>query len=678
MMHRNVLAPVIAASLLLAACGGSSDSPGSPPGPMVDVVLTHNALVYDAGRNAYYASVPGSVIGHGNSIATIDPASRAVSYSAPVGSEPNVLAISSDGSVLYVGLDGSGELTKLALPSMAEVGRVRFPSDAFSGQSHAKAIAASPVDPAAVAVALTGFGVGLVRDMVLQPRLASPFEQNNLLAFDSAGALIFSLDTSSTAEGLRRLAVLADGVTEQALVRSSIDSTTLALSFANGRVIAGRWLYDSPALAAAGAVSGASDCLQQRSGTLILCLDFPDPSTRSARLLLADPGNLVILASLLCETSGAGFPRKLVEGPAGQIAISYPANLSGSASKIRIFSSDQLLSAPAPQPAAVPVTSSSAPEGQVLDVGLVHNALAYDAGRNVYYASVPGSVIGAGNSIATLDPATGQVTHSAPIGSDPNALALASDGSVLYVSLDGSGEVLRLALPSMAAQARVRLAFDPQFNRARISYIAVSPADATVAAVTTVDSGVALLRDMVVQPQVASAFSVFGTNLLAFDTAGSTLYGLDSASTEFGLRRFDVLADGVAEQAKVIAPIEQGVRALSFAGARVIAGKAVYDAPALNLKGTVSGASDCLLARAGGQLLCLTSPSFPSPGPAHLLLASPDTFVISASLLFYASEPQGLGRQLVQGPSGQVAVSYPLPGFFRPPSVRLFTSAQLP
>jgi hypothetical protein len=256
------LACAAALCLLLAACSGSStgDSTTPPPldGQVLDIPLAHKALVYDAARNAYYASVPGSVVGNGNRIATIDPASGQVSYSAPVGSDPNVLAISSDGGSLYVGLDGSGELLKLALPSMAEQGRVRFPSDPFSGQSHASAMAASPVDPGVVAVTLSGFGVGLLRDLVLQTNFASLFATNDLLAFDAAGAFVYTLDTSSTEEGLRRLAVLSDGLTEETLLRSAIFYTTRALSFDGGRVIAGAGFYDAPALAAAGVVSGAA------------------------------------------------------------------------------------------------------------------------------------------------------------------------------------------------------------------------------------------------------------------------------------------------------------------------------------------------------------------------------------------------------------------------------------
>ena len=40
---------------------------------MIDLLLPHNALVYDGGRNVYYATVPASVSGVGNSIAIINP-----------------------------------------------------------------------------------------------------------------------------------------------------------------------------------------------------------------------------------------------------------------------------------------------------------------------------------------------------------------------------------------------------------------------------------------------------------------------------------------------------------------------------------------------------------------------------------------------------------------------------
>lgn len=426
--------------------------PPPPPldGSFIDIALVHNALVYDSTRNVYYASVPGSVIGKGNSIATIDPVTGQVSYSAPVGSEPNALAIAADASVLYVGLDGSADVVRLVLPAMTEQGRVHLPADPPLGQSVARALAVSPADPSVAAVTMgLQLGVGLLRDMVLQPKHAStsnPFYGNNLLAFNAAGTAVYGLNNETSDFPLRRFQVLADGLADDLTVTAATNFGTRALSFSGNRVIAGNALYDA-LLNALGVISGASDCITRRADALLVCLAVQDFGTGQARMLLADPATSVIGSSLLFARSEPfNSARRLVEGPAGQVAISYPG------STIRLFSSPQLLTPPTPPVAAWPVTAFSTADGQGLDVGILHNALVYDSARNVYYASVPGSVIGSGNSIARIDPATGQVTHSAPVGSEPSALALAADASVLYVGLNGSGEVVRLSLPSMTAQ----------------------------------------------------------------------------------------------------------------------------------------------------------------------------------------------------------------------------------
>src|SRR6266545_277712 len=173
--------PVHTIAFASATVGGVSwITSARPPildGQVIDVPVVHNALVYDSVRNRYYASIPGSVIGNGNSIATIEPVTGQVTYSAQIGSNPNAIAISADGSLLYLGLDESGEVVKLALPSMAEVGRTTLVNDNVFGQTRAETIAVSPAEPTVVAVSMayTGMsprhaGVALLRDMALQDR----------------------------------------------------------------------------------------------------------------------------------------------------------------------------------------------------------------------------------------------------------------------------------------------------------------------------------------------------------------------------------------------------------------------------------------------------------------------------------------------------------------------------
>jgi hypothetical protein len=183
-------------------------------------------------------------------------------------------------------------------------------------------------------------------------------------------------------------------------------------------------------------------------------------------------------------------------------------------------------------------------------------------------------------------------------------------------------------------------------------------------------AGVALLRDMVMQPKRTQVHT--GSNLVAFDSAGATLYGLNTETSEFGLRRIQVLADGLAEQLVVSAATSYGTRSLSFANDRVVAGRALYDAPALTAAGVISTASDCWPKPSGTQLLCFGDYS---SSAGRLLIADSSTFVIGGTLVYAASEPNS-PRRLVRGPAGQVAISYG--SYFAPPAIRFFSSPQLP
>lgn len=94
-------------------------------------------------------------MGNGNRIAIIDAATGTLSYSgATVGSEPGALALSSNDDVLYVGLNGTGDVVKLRLPDMAELWRARLPASSFFGQLFAERIAVSPLDADVVAVSM--------------------------------------------------------------------------------------------------------------------------------------------------------------------------------------------------------------------------------------------------------------------------------------------------------------------------------------------------------------------------------------------------------------------------------------------------------------------------------------------------------------------------------------------
>jgi DNA-binding beta-propeller fold protein YncE len=653
----------------------------APPildGSTLDVPVPYNALVYDAVRNRYYVTVPASAPANANRIATIEPATGQVTYSPAVGVEPTVMALAADGSALYVGLRGTGDVVKLAPPSMTELGRVRLPTGLGNlGQSFALDIAASPVDANAVAVTLYDGGdegVALLRDMVVQPKVTDRNTRNDYVVFDSSGTNVYGFG----GDGITRIAVLSDGLVQQAIAPGGRGqfSGQAKLGFAGNRVLVGSAIINAPDLTSAGRISDAYDCIPSPSGPQLWCRAPYVYDNGQLRLFVADLDTFVIRASLLFSATTFGSVYNIgvmAAGPPGQVAI-------GMGNRIRLFTSDKLLSPPPPPSVSWPVTFSSTQDGQAIEVAMPHNSLVYDGVRNLYYASVPGSVIGAGNSIASIDPATGQVTHSRPVGSDPNPMALAADGSFLYVGLDGSAEVVRLALPSMAEQGRARLptevrAVGPPAPLSIAKALAVSPADPTVAAASlhaplAASLGTALLRDMVAQPQFATTLSPWA-NALAFDPSGAILYGVGTGE----LSRMQVVADGLADQSSVSGFFTQFTGALGFANGRVLAGNTIFDATTLTSTGSIVGQSECLARNSGPQLVCFQD----LQGGGVLQLASADTLALGPSLVQWPSEPGAVTHTVVLGPANQVGVSYPfLPLPSLSPVVRFFSSAQLP
>lgn len=85
-------------------------------------------------------------------------------------------------------------------------------------------------------------------------------------------------------------------------------------------------------------------------------------------------------------------------------------------------------------------------------IPVANNAMVYNSTNGLFYLSVPGSS-GApyGNSIVSLDPATGALGTPIFVGSEPDQMSLASDGNSMWVSLDGASAVRQVNLLSGTA-----------------------------------------------------------------------------------------------------------------------------------------------------------------------------------------------------------------------------------
>ena len=98
------------------------------PGVATDIVVSH--VVCDAARGKLVASVPSADPKLGNRLAVVDPTTGAVDRSIPIGSEPGQMALSDDGTALWVAIDGASSFRKVDMRSDTAGPLVPLPNDA--------------------------------------------------------------------------------------------------------------------------------------------------------------------------------------------------------------------------------------------------------------------------------------------------------------------------------------------------------------------------------------------------------------------------------------------------------------------------------------------------------------------------------------------------------------------
>lgn len=118
------------------------------------------------------------------------------------------------------------------------------------------------------------------------------------------------------------------------------------------------------------------------------------------------------------------------------------------------------------------------------------NDIVWDATRERFYASIKNVASSNPNSIAVLDPVSGQFTSYVGVGMNPGQLEISADGQYLYVVPVGVGSIQRLNLPSLTLDATIPIGTQPQGRALTASELHVSPASAhTFAMVRSTTSG---------------------------------------------------------------------------------------------------------------------------------------------------------------------------------------------
>lgn len=215
----QVRIPSRGTSSLLSGFPVLPPAPTLTPGPVV-VDLPNRAVVADPVRTALYASVPSTSASYANSVVKLDPLTGAVLDDVFLGSEPDAMAVSDDGSFLYVSLLGAPRVARIDLATFAHSGDLELPAGSL-GSVRPEDIVVLPGRPTSVAVS--------VRNTCCSPRHEGVvlFEGTTMLATRTQGhtganritrgpdaSFIYGQNNETTEFGFRRIAVHSDGLTE--------------------------------------------------------------------------------------------------------------------------------------------------------------------------------------------------------------------------------------------------------------------------------------------------------------------------------------------------------------------------------------------------------------------------------------------------------------------------------
>ena len=134
--------------------GGSGGSGGSAVeiGPVPVALDVHASRVLaDPAHSAFLALVGKNGGAHANSLVVVDAATGEILSSTDVGEDPSTMALSDDGSTLWVGLRGEASIRRVDLSSGAPV---PGPSYALPGSTHAGEMVVLPGTKDSVAVSI--------------------------------------------------------------------------------------------------------------------------------------------------------------------------------------------------------------------------------------------------------------------------------------------------------------------------------------------------------------------------------------------------------------------------------------------------------------------------------------------------------------------------------------------
>ena len=181
------------------------------------VTLSSNDIVYDAGTQKIYASVPnGATSGQANTITPVDPVTGALGTPIPVGTgaNPNLLAVSDDNQFLYAGLLGASSVSRVTLGTQSVGLQISIPNTVY-GTMYAGEVHVLPGNPHAIAITRGSYyGIAIFDDNVQRPMSIDSIYVASTITFGSSAGTLYGYDNYTSGFQFSRFNVNASGLAQ--------------------------------------------------------------------------------------------------------------------------------------------------------------------------------------------------------------------------------------------------------------------------------------------------------------------------------------------------------------------------------------------------------------------------------------------------------------------------------
>ncbi len=459
----------------------------------------------------------------GNELVELDPNSGAIRRHLYVGRRPTRLAISDDGNVAYVGLQGTNTIAQVDLITFS-VRRV-FPVGVTErdGPLFVESLTVQPGHPEVVVASLSSpypshVSVRAFRDGQPLSKHDDIADGTSWVTFTGATSLYGYSDERDTLSHFR---LEPDGVVRIGDMPLAIDGDNLERV---GRFIMssdGQLVDPATATVVRTFPAGANETTSNNRTTVVSGSKISQFVTTTGAFvgerILANIDSAVDLIA-----TGDGF---IVQGY-NEIALIGPHVTPG-----------EVKLPPAANPRVDSLVETIVP--------LSANDLAFDPSRVLLYATHA-------DALVALDPASGDIVKQLSLGANPQLIALADDNTTAYVTLAATNDVARVDLATFEEVDRFNLGgadANTPFAANDIDVRPGAPGDLAVALRTPYNanssgySRVGLFLDGVRAPLTTPS----DENIDRIDFANAdTLYGYDTRISDHKVFQLSVDSSGVA------------------------------------------------------------------------------------------------------------------------------------